>query len=68
MKNLFAGEATFNNGRSEDNQTLNGPRNPKLEDRRVVRPPVAAYGWPVQSGRRSVRGYDDSDLMKPQLA
>lgn len=67
MEILFTSEATFENGHSEINQTPNGLQNAKLAGRGDGRPFLAAYHRPVQSGRSSVRGCDESDFMKSQL-
>jgi hypothetical protein len=67
MKTSFTSEATFKNGRSEINQTLNDLPNAKLGDAGVGRPFLSAYHRPVQSGHSSVRGRDESDFMKSQL-
>jgi hypothetical protein len=67
MKTLFTLEAPIESGRSETNQTLNGPPNSKVGDRGLGRPFLAGYHRPVQSSRSSVRGCDESDFMKSQL-
>jgi hypothetical protein len=67
MKTLITADETFNGGGPETNQTVIGLPNSKLGEHGVRGPSLAGYVRPVQSGRSSVQGYDESDLMKSQM-
>ena len=67
MKHLFETEGPFKSGPSETNQTLNGLKGDKLEERGARKPILAEGSWHIQSGRSCMRGCEKSDLMKSQL-
>jgi hypothetical protein len=66
MKPPLTPEAISKSGRLET-ISPNELRNLTWGNLRGGRPSVTGSGWPAQSGRRLLRGYDESAFMKSQL-
>jgi hypothetical protein len=67
MKTLFREASTFKSELAKTYQPLAGLQIPKLGDGGIARSLSAGCSWTVQTGRNSVRGRDESDLMTSQL-